>query len=106
MCRHDPAHTSRIAFGDRLPEALDRRHGVGPALDDMIAERPPAHESILAGEHELGVSERDGRFVGELGADACDRFAIAGVIRSQKVLSELLLLLEVRTRGQRPAECG
>src|SRR3954465_12410304 len=89
----------------RALELVKRRTRLQHNGLDVLAERAPAREPILARDDELRIRERERGFVGELGAHSGDGPSVTVAEVAVKLLRELLLLVEIWTRGQRPAKC-
>jgi hypothetical protein len=100
----DPAHCVGVAPVKRGGDPLVR--GTPLLLDrvDVLPERGPIGEAVLACENELSVAERDALLVGEDGADAVARFGVAGGEGLQQLLRLLLLLREAGSARQGAAE--
>ena len=103
LLKHAP-HRARIATSKRVVQALLGRSPVIRVGVDVLLERRPAREPVLAREGELRIGERDLFLVGEHGTNARLCFGLACGERLQQLLRLLLLLCEVRMCRERPAE--
>src|SRR5262245_36292524 len=86
-----------------LHRALVRSQALDGALLDLVLERGPALETVLARQGELSLSEPDVLLVRECGADALTRVRRAAPMVREQLLGELAMLLQVRACGQRSA---
>ena len=98
----------RTASGSRRRNAAcDSLVGWTPLLlerVDVLPERRPIGEAVLAREHELRVGENDPLLVGEHGANAVARVGVAGGEGLQQLLRLLLLLREAGVARQGATE--
>ena len=76
-----------IARADRPLESFLRRESLQVQPFDVVAQRGPVREPVLAREHELRVGEDDAHFVGERGAHARLCLAVATSIGGEEAPS-------------------
>ena len=93
-----------VSVAHGTPEQLVRRLPLDVERLDALLEGRPVRETVLAREHELRVGESDPLLVRECSAHARASFRIATAQRCEQLLGELLLLLQIRARGERPAK--
>ena len=100
----DAPHGVRVAPAECRGDPLVRRTLLLLERVDVLLERRPIGEAVLAREHELRVAEHDALLVGEHGADAVARFGVAGGEGLEQLLRLLLLLREAGSARQGATE--
>ena len=106
MPLQETAHGRRIVASECVVDLRFERLILALLRNDVLPERRPVLEAVLAGDDELRVGQYDSGFVGQDGPDTAVRFGVS----SSKGLEQLpglpFLLVEIRRRRERSGERG